>query len=384
MRAVFFYISGHGFGHAVRQITIVNALRARAGDDVRICLRTSAPPWLVETAVTGPFELLPGDTDSGVVQIDSLRLDESATIAAASAFQATLPARVAAEADLLQSRRAALVVSDAPPLACAAAQAAGIPAVVCANFTWDWIYKDYAAPETAAVVDGIQQMYRCADEAWRLPMHGGFDAFARIVDVPFAARHARRDCPRDELRRALDIPPGRPAALVSFGGYGVRNLPIDRLDCTGSWTVVVTGTAEDMASLPPGIAAIDERHLYERGFRYEDLVRAADVVVTKPGYGIISDCVANGAAILYTSRGRFAEYDVMVREMPRVLRARFIAQDDLAAGRWKQDLDALLEAPPPPERPATNGAEVVADMILARLRACDAGLRSRPRDPAIP
>ena len=31
--------------------------------------------------------------------------------------------------------------------------------------------------------------------------------------------------------------------------------------------------------------------------------------MTKPGYGIISECVANGTAILYTSRGRFAEYE---------------------------------------------------------------------------
>ena len=55
-------------------------------------------------------------------------------------------------------------------------------------------------------------------------------------------------------------------------------------------------------------------------FAIEDLVRAADVVVTKPGYGIISEAIANDAALLYTSRGRFVEYDVLVKEMPRYLR----------------------------------------------------------------
>ena len=62
--------------------------------------------------------------------------------------------------------------------------------------------------------------------------------------------------------------------------------------------------------------------MYDAGLRYEDLVGAVDVVITKPGYGIISDCVANGTAMLYTPRGRFAEYEVMVREMPRLLRCR--------------------------------------------------------------
>jgi hypothetical protein len=32
----------------------------------------------------------------------------------------------------------------------------------------------------------------------------------------------------------------------------------------------------------------------------------------------------NGAAILYTSRGRFAEYDVLVAEMPRYLRCGYL------------------------------------------------------------
>ncbi len=65
-------------------------------------------------------------------------------------------------------------------------------------------------------------------------------------------------------------------------------------------------------TVPRGVHVIAEEQLYGRGFRYEDLVRAVDVVITKPGYGIIADCIANDAAMLYTSRGRFAEYEVMV------------------------------------------------------------------------
>ena len=62
--------------------------------------------------------------------------------------------------------------------------------------------------------------------------------------------------------------------------------------------------------------------MYAAGVRYEDLVRAVDVVISKPGYGIISECVANDTALLYTSRGDFIEYDVFVAEMPRVLQSR--------------------------------------------------------------
>ena len=119
--------------------------------------------------------------------------------------------------------------------------------------------------------------------------------------------------------------------------------------------------------MPKGVALVSEPHLYGSGLRYEDLVGAADVVITKPGYGIISECVANDTAVLYTSRGRFAEYDVLVREMPRYLRCRYLDQEDLFAGRWRAALEALLASPAPPEHPRTDGAEVTARMLLDRL-----------------
>jgi len=58
---------------------------------------------------------------------------------------------------------------------------------------------------------------------------------------------------------------------------------------------------------------------------------------------------------------------VLVAAMPRVLRTAFINHPDLFAGRWQSHLDRLLAQPDPPERPATNGAEIAADHLLARL-----------------
>jgi len=86
--------------------------------------------------------------------------------------------------------------------------------------------------------------------------------------------------------------------------------------------------------------------------------------VTKPGYGILSECAANDTAMLYTSRGAFAEYDVMVEEMPRVVRCRFLQREDLLAGNWREAIAALLNQPRPAARPRVDGAPVAASMIL--------------------
>ena len=375
MPAVCFYISGHGFGHASRQIEIINALaRGRTASgasstEVDIVIRTSAPAWLFERTAHQPFTLLAGPCDTGIVQFDSLRLDERATAEEAAAFYRTMPARAADEARVLREHDVRLVICDAPPLACAAAAVAGVPAIVVSNFTGDWLYEGYEstfALHAPRVLPTIREAYATAAAGWRLPLHGGFTTVPGIIDLPYVARHAMHS--RREVLETLGIDTGRPLALSSFGGYGVRDFDPATLDCLEKWTVVITGR-ERPAALPPGVRFIDEARIYDAGFRYEDLVAAVDVVVTKPGYGIVSECIANDTAMLYTSRGRFVEYDVMVRQMPNVLRCRFLEQDSLLGGRWVEALDRLLESPPPPRRPETTGAEVAAAGILRHLRS---------------
>ena len=62
----------------------------------------------------------------------------------------------------------------------------------------------------------------------------------------------------------------------------------------------------------PAEAHFSERQIYDNGLRYEDLVRAADVVVTKPGYGIISEAIANDERY----QQRLAELNAMPADGP--------------------------------------------------------------------
>ena len=381
MPSVVFYVSGHGFGHASRQIELINALRA-GRPSLPIVVRTAAPRWMFDLTIRSAPESPaprhePLETDTGVIQIDSLHLDEAATVRAARAFMRTFDARVHAEASWLRREDAALIVADIPALAIAAGRAAGIPVIAVGNFTWDWIYAAY--PGTADLVAAIGDAYARADLALRLPMHGGFERFPAIVDLPFIARRSARS-PRD-TRAALGAQAGERLVLVSFGGYGLDKLDLTTLSRLEGYTVLTTGTGptREAATAPASgprplvqdcrgsLRVVDEAAMYQAGLRYEDLVAAVDVVVTKPGYGIIAECLANDTALLYTPRGHFVEYDVLVAEMPRFLRTAAIDHDDLFAGAWRGHLDALVAQPPPPARPAVNGAEVAAKMLLAML-----------------
>jgi hypothetical protein len=370
--AIFFYVSGHGFGHAAREMAVINALGAHLPDH-DIVVRTSAPRRLFDQTVRVPIRFLEGETDTGVVQIDSVHLDEQATVDRAAEFYRALSTRAAAEAALLHEHDARLVISDAPPLACTAAAVAQIPSAVLSNFTWDWIYEGYDRQLAAApdLLPAVRAAYAQAEEGWRLPLHGGFATIRRIIDVPFVARHARPDRTGRDVRRDLGLPLDRALALLSFGGYGVVGLQLDQLDCLDDIDVVLTAPAAQLDSIKGPVVRVAEEDIYAHGLGYVDLVAAVDVVVTKPGYGIIADCVANHSAMLYTSRGRFVEYDVMVAEMPRYLRCEYLDLDSFLACRWRDSLSRLLGQPPPPEQPRTDGADVVASMILEKLAASD-------------
>jgi len=137
-----FYISGHGFGHASRQIEVINAIFARQ-PDARIIIRTSAARWLFERTLRGPAEVQPAICDTGAIQQGSLVVDVPATIRTAAAFYEDLEPRIDEEARLLAAAGATLVIADMPPLAFAAATRAGVPAIGLGNFTWDWIYASY-------------------------------------------------------------------------------------------------------------------------------------------------------------------------------------------------------------------------------------------------
>lgn len=349
-RTIVFYISGHGFGHASRAIEVINALVDRR-PDLRIIIRSSVAPWLVTRTARPSVELSPAEVDTGVVQIDSLHLDAPGSIARAEAFMSTFDARTNTEAAFLREHHAIAAVSDLPPLGIAAGARAGIPSFALGNFTWDWIYEHYDGGQPVA--GRIGDIYRNTTNALRLPMWGGFATFPAIQDIPFVARRSRRD--PQEVRHALGLPLDRRIVLTSFGGYGLEALNADALRQLDGYHVLLPET-------------FDERVLYGRGYRYEDLVKAADVVVTKPGYGIISECLANQTALLYTSRGDFREYQVLVDAIPRFLRCGFIGHDDLFSGRWQPHLDAVLAQPDPPTRPPTDGADVAADILLNTLQ----------------
>ncbi len=354
------YISAHGLGHVSRVVEVLNALRALR-PDVRLTLRTRAPRWFFEFNLHGAFALTPVALDVGAIQPDSLSIDAAATLRAATDLWARAPEIVAAERAALAPHAPSMILADIPALALDVAAALGIPGIALANFSWDWIYADYVGehPAFGPIVDDLRASYGRTTLLLRLPLHGDLTAFPRIRDIPFVARRATLE--RADVRSRLGLPATAPLVLLSFGGMGAR---LPAAPSAPRDAVFLTSRPLFPGVTTPWCREIGLERLRAAGVRYEDLVAAVDVVVTKPGYGIVAECIANGTPIVYTPRGRFAEYDCLLRGIQTHLPHALLSTDDLHAGRWKDPLAVTLGAARALPAVDTDGARIAAAALV--------------------
>jgi L-arabinokinase len=357
------YVSGHGFGHATRVGEVLRAVRERA-PGLPITVSSAAPAFLFEGVVPPPLAVRRVECDVGLAQKDALVIDEQGTVASWRAFMEGWEERVAGEAAWLRRSGARLVLADIPPLAFDAAARAGLPSIALGNFSWDWIYAHLAPrePALALAAERCRESYGRAERLLRLPFRCDASAFREVVDLPLVVR--RPAVSRAEARRRLGLD-DRPLVLVSFGGVGLPGLQASAFAPLGDYQVVFTGVGAS-GPAPPHLRRLADAEVKARGLGYPDLVGAADVVLTKPGYGIVTDCIGAGVRLVYTDRGDFPEYPVMVAEMPRYLPAVFASNDDVRGGRLAPALQEVMAMPFPPP-PRTDGAAEAAARLLARL-----------------
>ena len=353
-----YYVSGHGFGHAVRSAEVIRVLLRRR-PVLNVHLRTTAPAWLFPPVASCTRVEL----DVGVVQSDALHFDQDSTLRRAADLARDRGECVAAEVEFLRSAGAGLVVGDVPPPAFVAAQAAGVPSIAVANFGWDWIYEPFVRrrPEYAWLLDWLRDAYGRADLLLRLPLHGDLSAFRAVEDVPMIVRPP--SVPGAIAREQLGLHADDRVVMLGFGGLGLNGLPVDRLAGLREYTFLATEKEiQAGVALPPNVRLLPIVPL-----NYNDFIAASDAVVSKPGYGMVTTCLALRVPLLCTDRGGFPEDDVLLAAIEQLGHGAHIPPAELLAGNLEPYLAQLLDLKRPWQPLRTDGADVVAQRLLTVL-----------------
>ena len=75
---ILYYLTAHGYGHAVRTAAICNEL----SENVRLIFRTTLPETFFREEVKRPFEIFPAQFDCGCIQRDSVTVEKKETLLA--------------------------------------------------------------------------------------------------------------------------------------------------------------------------------------------------------------------------------------------------------------------------------------------------------------
>jgi hypothetical protein len=348
-----YYISGHGYGHAVRSIQIIQELLDLGA---AVIVKTTTPIFLFKEGLSRPVWVLAEEFDVGLHQIDNIRFDLGKTKGQVSALLASAEDRIRKELLFLTDRRINGVVSDIPFIPLAAGGRSGLPAIGIGNFSWDWIYSFYAKsdPEWLPLAEAITGYYQEAGLLLRLPFHDLVSAFRQIEDIPLVCRRSNKS--RLEVRRTLGLSQDLKVGLIGFSRLDLPAPAIRRIARQSPNCLFLIKHPLDLNS--PVFRKVEET-----GISFVDLVCAADFVITKPGYGMVADCLAHGIPMIYSDRGEFPEYPILVEGIKNYLPCCFMPTQELYSGNWGPYLEAIGRQPRVIPELRTDGARVAAERI---------------------
>ncbi len=328
---IVFYISGHGYGHAVRSAEVIFALIEKS-PQTQIHIRTTAPEWLFAARQYPQIHVYPVALDVGAIQKNSFRIDIEATFRQIHTLFESWNCIAKQETKFICKNDIDLIVGDIPPLAFRLAAKLNIPAYAIGNFGWDWIYEDWLDqyPQFSDIVFQIKEDYSTVDLLFQLPASEPMHAFPTKIPAPLIARTGSLS--KADMAKAFDLAENKQWMLLALPQYDKTHMPWHIMKQNRDWLYLSPfhdKRTDNMIPIP------------REGFRFSDLVGVSDVVLSKPGYGIVSDCFANRVPLLYIERHDFIEYHLIVQWLREHSIASEITFEQFEAGDWDNALSEI-------------------------------------------
>lgn len=349
------YVTPHGNGHAARTCDIVSSFNHLFPEFPVILVSRHSTSFLRPRIPSLMTTFRQAAFDTGLMQNDSVSADLDASRQAVDEFMTRSPALRADETRWLSDIRAGAVVSDIPALPLESAATAGIPALAVGNFSWNWIYENLSDPDPAwsRIAEGFRRGYNRCDLLLRLPLHEPMTAFPRIEDIPLVASPGKNR--RLEISRSTGCDPSARWVLIGFGSL---NWDTDALQRLASLKDHVFLSVRPLAWDAPSFVSVDQTEV-----SFSDALASCDVVLTKPGFGIVSEAIVNAKPMVYAARDDWPETSVLVGGIRRFVRAAPITARQLYSGDIEDALHTAMNAPPPPENAPAGGATIAARRI---------------------
>ncbi|MBN1620781.1 hypothetical protein JW890_08655 [candidate division WOR-3 bacterium] len=327
--SVVYYISSHGFGHLTRSFEIIRKFKNIKTHIVCGHAVETAERFGLRGLNAASYREI--KTDAGVWQKDALEMDLEKTLYENRSLLESEAEFILRESDYISKLNVSAVFSDISPFPFAVAKKLKIQGYAVGNFTWDWIYEGFREyePGFREIAQRHRELYALADKAFVLPFSGPLDVFDRKIKIGLVCRKPVFSRP-DEARESLGVKHGEKTVVLAFGGFGVETF---LGEIPEGYSLILPGFEDRELSARARVVSTEK-------ISFPDILLGADVVLTKPGYGIISELtylelMGFGKKIFYCDRGPFREYVILKDFMDKKLQnSRYIPSGDMRKGKW--------------------------------------------------
>ncbi|TGL18187.1 glycosyl transferase [Leptospira levettii] len=350
---LYFYISGHGFGHISRSGNIIKRLLNE--DFVEEIHLVSTRISFIDYEHP-KLKLRSLKLDVGISQKDSLSIDIESTKEELIQFEKSKSILLKEETKYCKDYKISLILTDSSSFPITIALETGIPSIFIGNFTWDFIYRNYAKSDSyfGNLSDQLEVEYGFVTEALVLPFQCPMPNFLERTNIGLVGR--KPTLSKEMARKQFGFRDEITYILLSFGAYGLEGHRLHTEFLPKHIQLVAFGV--------PGIQK--EGILVPEVSHYPDLVAASDFVCTKPGYGILAECYYAKTPILYTDRGDFSEYLYLVGALDLYFQSAYLPLEKIISCEFDEALAYMrtVDGMTPKSELKTDGESDVVRHLL--------------------
>jgi len=343
------YISSHGFGHLAQMAPVLNRIY-QLRPDCQFLIRCALPEAELKARLDFPFDFESTPVDVGVVQQSAIEEDRSASLLQMQQWTSEMDMHVEREISLLSTFQPTLVLSNVSPLAFPVARALAVPGIGIATLDWHTIYS-FWLPENDPILASLAVAYRDCDLLLQPPMAMDMSVFPKRQKIPLIAAYP------SEIRPPSFKQQGK-KALVIFGGSGQPSYDLKALSVLSEWQFLIPHAS---AETPENVQNIH----FNNDMRPVDVMPYVDVVVCKPGYGVMAECWRTGTPITWVERPDFPEFPMLKGWLENRLPSCGMNKADFKSGNWLKALECAHTHAGAFPKLVADGAEAAADIILA-------------------
>lgn len=294
-KVITFYISNHGFGHASRNIPIIRYI-LEANKNIKVIIKTGKAQGSFIKYLIGNFNgrvtYFFEDIDIGLIlKENSLDIDKEKLTDEVLQYLNSFDERIYKEIEFLHYNNVSLIISDIVPWVFKCSKKLNIPSILISNFTWVEIYKEHLSKE---ICNEYIECYKLADKAlfYELYMDEMKEYIKEYEEVSLCSRDfelVKVDKIKNRFKRSIVyLSVGRSVDLQKE--INVSNLEYDFIVTDG-----ISLKGDNVYYLPKEIA------------NTQDYLMASDFVITKAGWGTVSEALLAKKKIALLSRDNVAE-----------------------------------------------------------------------------